>query len=777
MGQRVAVLQRVEYDHIDPAHPLYLFVRNLDRTRSVKKVIGFEPYFFVRSEYRTTIELTGYKRILDTPIKTLWGSPLIKVETNLVSDVRLIREYLKNKGVFTYEADIPFTKRFQIDSLIMGGLDLDTLQPTDTYVEPRILYVDIEVLAAKADQQYRDPICTIGWSDSYTGDWGTLIWHPAFYTEDPHTQVFSSEKDLLEAFANLVSNLDPDILTAWYAYFDLGYIYNRMRKLRMQPNRLSPMPTGTFYVKDRSIRIKGRSVIDLLQAYRKFNPKMVSYKLDNVAREELMAKKAYLPDSVNKVWQTNPSLLVKYNHTDVDLLVQLESKLKLIDYFDRLRVAAGIPIEDAFWAALMDDALLLRESRKRNWALPNKKEYKGEVKAYEGARISDPHIGIHSNVALMDIKSLYPTIILKWNVSPELMGNRLHKKGFFPELIEALIGERKALKNEIAMRYDRTKDILQDCKKIQANALYGFLGDPKSRVYVKALAAKVTEMGRRIHHDMEACLVNINKEVIYGDTDSIFFKLSPGDRVESILNRVERDLNALYPGNPPIGIELKCVYTGLILLSKKRYAGVFTNSSGKREWDWKGLEARRTDTSEITKWVQESVIKAILAGATEETIREFLQEVKDKFLSGQFTPTQVGIPTAIRKRLQDYGDDAIQKKAAKAANELLGSKWDLGDKPYRVYLKDYHVGDRKYEVIAIDEDTRLPSDAQIDYDKMLRVTIAKKMKPILGEIMPGILDLFPKPVRRVGSRRLKPSLKDESLLTVQPKGKDSSIGG
>jgi DNA polymerase elongation subunit (family B) len=210
---------------------------------------------------------------------------------------------------------------------------------------------------------------------------------------------------------------------------------------------------------------------------------------------------------------------------------------------------------------------------------------------------------------------------------------------------------------------------------------------------------------------------------------------------------------------------MKWVYEKYILLSKKRYAGVYFKK-GKMEWDWKGLEARRTDTSLIGKQTQEAVIKSLLTGGLESELEAYLRAIIIKFLNGGYQPMEIAIPTHITKSLGSYKHNSIQKKAAYNSNRMLGTNFGEGDKPYRIYVEPYNIsGEGIFDVFAIDDEIQLPSWFKIDYAKMLRLTLYKKLAPILSVSIPRLVGLFPEPPKKI--RKKKEKVKS-TIKGVQP---------
>ena len=379
------------------------------------------------------------------------------------------------------------------------------------------------------------------------------------------------EIDLIKRFIDEWSSDYPDIITGWnVAQFDIPYLVNRISKLLGEDfaKRLSPWNVinsrEVHYSAARTYtayELLGISTLDYIDMYRKYAPEgrsQESYKLDNIAHVELGERKLSYEEygNLHTLYKDNYQLFIEYNIKDVELIEKLDDKLKLIELALTLAYDSKTNYNDVFTQVRMWDVIIYNHLRKKNMVIPPMERHNKNA-AYVGAYVKDPIIGMHKWVASFDLNSLYPHLIMQYNISPETLveprnyGN-IHrnilsrdvsvdnllrrdvdtsglkdctltpngqffdtsKQGFLPELMAAMydgrtIYKKKAIEAQKELqkekdpekRYDIEKRIarfnnLQLAKKVSLNSAYGALGNEYFRFFDIRQASAITTAGQ-----------------------------------------------------------------------------------------------------------------------------------------------------------------------------------------------------------------------------------------------------------------------------------------
>jgi DNA polymerase I len=298
-------------------------------------------------------------------------------------------------------------------------------------------------------------------------------------------------------------------------------------------------------------------------------------------------------------------------------------------------------------------------------------------------------------------------------------------------------------------------------------SLYGVLGWDRFRLYDKEMGAAVTATGRDVIEFTESAAADLDKEVIYGDTDSVMLELEHNISKEEAIEQsfeIEEHINDAYDEfaeqlnahTHRFQIEFEKLYRRFFQAGKKkRYAGHIVWKEGKDvdDIDITGFEYKRSDIAPITKEVQKRVLEMIVTGEDPEDIKEYVHEVIERVQAGDVSLDEIGIPGGIGKKLDNYDTDTAQVRGAKYANLLLGTNFASGSKPKRLYLKKVHpeffrevesemgldpsedplYGEfkRDPDVICFEFDDQVPDAFEVDYEKMLDKTLKGPIARIL----------------------------------------------
>ena len=460
----------------------------------------------------------------------------------------------------------------------------------------RIFNIDIETAAENgfpdiesADQE----ILAISIKDSFTGRI-TVFGARPYDNKDSMVDYmhFRSEESMLGAFLDYWQANFPDVITGWNVQlFDMPYICNRINRILGEKfvKLLSPWKL----VSQREIFIKGRkqfavdtlgiSTLDYLELYKKFTySNQESYRLDYICNVELGEKKLDHSehDTFKEFYEKDWQKFIDYNIHDVRLVDKLEDKMKLIELAYTMAYDAKVNYEDVFSQVRMWDNYIYNELNKRKIAIPPKKESTKNEK-YAGAYVKEPIPGFYDWVVSFDLNSLYPHLIMQYNISPETLRESRHPSasvegilnqkveidkqfstcangaqyrkdvhGFLPEMMKKMYDSRVIFKKRMIkakQQYEKTPTVeltkeisrcnnIQMAKKISLNSAYGAIGNEHFRYYKTANAEAITLSGqvsiRWIENKMNGYLnklLSTDKEdyVIASDTDSIYLNLGP----------------------------------------------------------------------------------------------------------------------------------------------------------------------------------------------------------------------------------------------------------
>jgi DNA polymerase elongation subunit (family B) len=407
----------------------------------------------------------------------------------------------------------------------------------------------------------------------------------------------ASEKELIKKIFEVLAKEDVDIITGWnIKLFDMPYIIGRALLFYEPEDIQSWLPFGLMKMRETDIGGKnykiyefpGYTILDYMDLYKKFSgTSQESYALQNIAKVELDAQKLDYSEygSLREFYKKNFQKFAEYNVQDAVLVEQLDDKLKLIDLAVSIAYEAKITYDTVFFATRIWESICCDYLLKQNIITHLKKKYDKDDQ-FVGAYVKDIVPGFYNNVVSFDATSLYPSIIMQWNISPDtcvnddsslnadyfLQENKKELpdlledaesrnaclacngsmftrdiKGFIPILIERTFNQRKEAKNkmiELEKEYEQTKNekllpriaalkVRQSVKKILANSLYGCLGNPAFVYSSPALATAVTVTGQVIIRKAENCMnqyiqkvTKTDKDyVIAVDTDSVYLHL------------------------------------------------------------------------------------------------------------------------------------------------------------------------------------------------------------------------------------------------------------
>ena len=541
-----------------------------------------------REEFNPTLFVKSKK---ESKYRTLSGEVVDAVQPGTVRDCReFLKKYENVDGfeiygneryIYQYISDKYSEEeiKFDINKIKLVTIDIEVASengfPDVESCSEEILAITIQDYATKK---------IVSWGvKPFTHNRSDLIYH---YCE--------SEFALLNTFIQYWMDNTPEIVTGWnLQLYDIPYICKRLNrvlgeKLMKRMSLWGLVSEGEIFMNGRkhtTFDIGGVTQLDYMDLYKKFTYKtQESYRLDYIAEVELGQKKLDHSEyeTFKEFYTKNWQKFIEYNIVDVELVDRLEDKMKLIELALTMAFDARVNFTDVFYQVRMWDNIIYNYLKKRNIVIPQKNRSSKNEK-YAGAYVKEPKPGIYDWVVNFDLNSLYPHLIMQFNISPETLIDKRHPtvsvdkilnqkldfeeykdyavcangamyrkdvRGFLPELMEKMYNERVIFKKkmiEAKKQYEKTKDKqllkeiarcnnIQMAKKISLNSAYGAVGNQYFRYYKLENAEAITLSGqvaiRWIENKMNQYLNKILKTdgvdyAIASDTDSIYLNLGP----------------------------------------------------------------------------------------------------------------------------------------------------------------------------------------------------------------------------------------------------------
>lgn len=467
--------------------------------------------------------------------------------------------------------------------------------------------IDIEVASDDGfpePEQAEHPIISIAMKNNIDNTY--YVWGLGDFDTDKsymksHRVVYvkcESELTLLHNFINHWSlpSQCPDVITGWNTmYFDIPYIVNRIIRMLGDdaPKRLSPWGmvdrrTARKMNREQTVfDIKGIGHADYMELFQKYTyTAQESYALNHIAHVILGEKKLSYEEygSLHSLYKNDHQKFIDYNIKDVELVDRLEDKMGLITLMLTMAYKGGVNYSDTFGVTAIWDTIIYRYLNDRKIAMPFSEN---KIKTnYPGGYVKDPVVGLHEHVVSFDLNSLYPSIIMQYNMSPETILNgqvlpinidkildgytfdrngaavggngqcfSSDKKGMMPTLVDDLYSERVIIKKQMIEAQKELQNVVPGDKqklydierrisvaenqqmaiKILLNSLYGAMGNKYFRFFDQRIAEAITLSGQLTIRWAEVALnkylnkvMNTDTDYIIAiDTDSLYVDLGP----------------------------------------------------------------------------------------------------------------------------------------------------------------------------------------------------------------------------------------------------------
>lgn len=663
--------------------------------RSVLVVDEYEPYMYVLAKNKAEITAKLRKsrmvrRIEEVKMKLAAEEvQALKVFADLPQNLPKIRDLIKrNPAVIdVYEYTMPFYKRYLIDKkfypfawISAEGEDIDKQGYGHALRAKKLVALDrkspakISILAVDVEVVDKEIImislAADGWKKVLT------------YKECSKAEVLGGEKEMLQRFIQLVNEHDPDVIAGFNSdEFDFQVIRERCDFHRIKPllSRDGSAIRSVRRVHGSAAKLKGRVHIDMFHFIKNILAPQLQFEaftLGDAAGELLGKQKLEMSfEELVESWKKGKiDYLVEYSLKDAEITYDLAGML-MPQITELSRVSGQIPFDcSRLTYGLLAEWFFVRKAAEQKIISPNQPHWDEIQKrrlqrAYKGGYVMEPKLGLHENVAVFDFRSLYPSIIVTFNISPETLNCSCCKKnghkvpelkyhfckkrrGFIPAVVESIIRERLRIKEMMKKSRD-VKQLAeqQHALKIMANASYGLFGFAGAKWYCRECAESSAAFGRFY---IKQTIDHARKEgfdVLYGDTDSLMVSFRGGKNAMMFREKINKKLPGI------MELELQGFYVRGIFVpqklgtyaAKKRYALI----DKKGNVTVRGFEAVRRDWCDLSKNLQHEVLRLVLKGREKEAVSK-VREVIRKVKSRKVSLSDLAIRTMLGKELEEY---------------------------------------------------------------------------------------------------------------------------
>jgi len=671
-----------------------LLYRGYENGERVQLRVPYQPTLFV-----TSTKATG-------KYNTLYGVPVEPMQFDSMKEATEFSKQYDGVKNFDVHGQTNFVTQFISTAYPQEDIkwDRDTIN---------VCSLDIEVQSDQGfpkPQEAAHPVTAIcvknNQSDTYVV-WGLKDYDSSL--NDLNVEYFKmiDEKALLRAFLDWWGANSPDVVTGWNSkMFDIPYLVNRVRNVINDDATKAFSPwkivrareIKTAYGVDQSYDLEGISQLDYLDLFKKFGKltygEQESYKLDHVANTILGEAKLSYEEygNLHTLYKMDHQKFIDYNIKDVELIHRFEEKMGLISLALTMAYQSKVNYTDTFGTTSIWDSIIYNQLIKKNVIIPPKPPVDHDVGRIVGGYVKDPQVGSHDWVTSFDLASLYPNIIVQYNMSPETMcydediptavaangaSFRKDKEGVIPNVIRKFYDDRVSIKKNMLAAQQKyeiepTKELVNEIAtlnnqqmaiKILMNSLYGALANKNFRYFDQRIAEGVTMSGQRaiktaekaVNDEMNNLLKSDKDYVIAIDTDSVYInmaslvaKFAPADPVKFLDKICSEHFEKVIAGaydklandtgayiNRMV-MEREVIADRGIWMAKKRYILNVHNNEGVQYAEPKlkmmGIEAIKSSTPQVCRAKFKEVFKVIIEG-TEEDVQAFIRKFKAEFSS------------------------------------------------------------------------------------------------------------------------------------------------
>ena len=424
--------------------------------------------------------------------------------------LKKINYWKQDDNLKLYESDVNEVTRFLIDEY---G-DSDEVSKGHTVLT---FDIEVEMNSGLPDiSEAKNAMTSVAFHDSLTNDYHVYVINDGEEInktiKGAMVRSFRSEEDMLQAFVNKWEEISPTIITGWNIdFFDVTYLYNRLSRIigKKQANRLSPIGKVHWNKYRQRYIIAGVSALDYMALFKNFTyTEHPNYRLDTIARMTLGRGKIEYEGNLDQLFRDDLEKFIEYNLVDVELVVDMDKKLQYIDLARAICHAGHVFYEDFIFSSKWLEGAILTFLRRSGRVAPDRPQRRSKNAdgsdaegKFTGAYVKEPKPGLYKWVYDLDLTSLYPSIIMTINISPETKVGKV--KGYMVE------DHMKSTIDEYIIVDDKGKD-------------YPAMGKAKFEDFVKKMDLSVASNGVLYKQDKVGVIPEIlnvwfDKRVEYKD--------------------------------------------------------------------------------------------------------------------------------------------------------------------------------------------------------------------------------------------------------------------
>ncbi len=678
---------------------------------------NYRPYFYLLPRKDQDPEELGRRLESEKPHPTIENVAIEKKK--LLADERVVlrvfckdTEFLeraardtlkKTGGEAIYEEKLRLAIKYQYDCEIKPcqwyevETSASTIDPKEFNVQETLTATDHPRPIAKEEPPRLDLFSFSLLSVSKTGAPSAIrdpIRIVSWRTDKNANEVLQTQADsdagIVQKFGDDVTKINPDFVLSFEGNsIHWPYLVKRSsnNKSPLRVGRDGGPPHQSLYG---HYSLIGRANVDLLN----FAEDLYEVKnktIENVAKYlgiESSNQKPVDETSYFNYWSRPEQRRMLVKHVEEETEVILKIGQEAIDYVIQMSALSGLPPDQVIAAAVgfRVDNYLMIETHKLGQLIPSRTEQ--PIIPYKGAIVLEPRVGLHDNVASLDFSSMYPTLMIKYNISPDTLvtgkdgdvfevpevKHRFRKSpsGFYRIVLTKLIEARKATKAELKRtppddpRYPLLK-AREKAVKVMTNAVYGYAGWAGARWYSKEVAESAAALGRETINRAISLAKSLGLTVFYGDTDSLFVNYD-----EKLVQRFQAEIDH------QLGLEINLseVYKRILFTdAKKKYAGLRTDG----QIDVVGLEAVRGDWSNLAREVQNTVLRMVLEDANLSRATVYVQDLMSNLKSKKLPLSSFIIWKTLTKPVGAY---EVNTPHVEVAKKMAQDGWPVtaGDK-------------------------------------------------------------------------------------------------
>jgi DNA polymerase I len=691
MGQWDVRLIGVSYKEVAGELAIHMYGKTADGKSIAVKHVGFEPYFYVVEPPPDILEMLAndnrIKRLEDCEL--LVKGDMRKAKKVVVTRPWLVPEIRRPiiERATVLAADIPFHFRFLYD-LDMGSC----VRVFGEEFEDQTYRTDLVVKAERYEQikAFRPRLRILSF------DIETSLKAPKIYTIccvvsgdgiEESRNFFGDEREIISGFTKYIGETDPDVITGYNIDgFDIPQIVKRAEALRMGPLHWGRYPGALEQYNNRFWWAEGRIIVDAWWSVKKvLKPKQET--LNSVAKLLLGEEKHDVdPKKMDDEWAADKERVMRYCVQDAALALKILEKIAILQRSMDLATVSKLPLDDVVsgTTSQLIDSILIRQADRNKVGVPMTMRSGDETETIEGGYVHEMQPGLYHWVVTLDFRSMYPSMIISNNicfttlhptgstVSPTgaRFLDRSVREGLLPKILADLMQERAATKK--AMKEAATPDEkdyyngLQEAIKILMNSFYGVLASSFYRFTDPRIGASITAFAREATKDLIRKLEAEGLKVIYSDTDSVFF-ISPHQTVEETVTFGQQIAERF--SKEGIVLEFEKVMEPFFSHGmKKRYVGRMVWP--RKEMVVRGYEMRRTDSFDLQSETLQAVFEKILDGDNAGAVA-YTRGVIDNLISGAVDPSRLVISRSVRDESEYKSSDSmVNVRVARKLKEL-----------------------------------------------------------------------------------------------------------